>query len=180
MAVTSGLLTVAEFSRLPQAPGGIRQELHHGQVVEMPPVRKRHTRLQQQLVSLLSAAVNPAQYRVDKEFPFRPAEEYEVWVADVAVFGLSRWEETPDDDYFRGVPEIVIEVLSPSNTTSEMMDREEICLRRGGREFWLVDPERESVKVVRADGDSSVHGVLSVLDSAALVNSIGVRAIFAR
>ncbi len=103
-----------------------------------------------------------------------------MWVADVAVFGLSRWEETPDDDYFRGVPEIVIEVLSPSNTTSEMMDREEICLRRGGREFWLVDPERESVKVVRADGDSSVHGVLSVLDSAALVNSIGVRAIFAR
>jgi hypothetical protein len=31
----------------------------------------------------------------------------------------------------QGVPEIVIEVLSPSNTASEMLDREQICLENG-------------------------------------------------
>ena len=179
MAVTTGLLTVAEFSRLPQAPGGIRQELHHGQVVEMPPVKMLHTKLQRRLVNLLSAAVNPAAYGVDKEFPFRPAEEYQVWVADVAVFSLSHWKETSDDDYFRGVPESVIEVLSPSNTASEMMAREEICLLHGRQEFWLVDPVRESVKVVNAGGNSILFERSRVLDSRALVNSIAVRDIFA-
>jgi Uma2 family endonuclease len=109
----------------------------------------------------------------------RSGQEYQVWVADVAVFSLSHWKETSDDDYFRGVPKIVIEVLSPSNTASEMMAREEICLLHGRQEFWLVDPVRESVKVVNAGGDSILFERSSVLDSRALVNSIAVRDIFA-
>ena len=180
MAVTSALLSVAEFARLPLPAGGVRLELHHGELFEMPPVKKLHTKLQQRLVSLLEAVRNPVEYGVDKEFPFRPAPEYEVWVADVALFSLALWEQTADDDYFRGVPAIVIEVLSPSNSASEMLDREEICLRHGGREFWLIDPQRESVKVIRANGYSNVYDLESVLESGSLGGSIAVRGIFAR
>jgi len=185
MAVTDTLLSVAEFARLPQPAGGARQELHHGESVELPPVKNLHTKLQKRLVSLLEATLNPAEYGVDKEFPFRPAPEHEVWIADVALFSLAVWEQTADDDYFRGVPAIVIEVLSPSNSASEMIEREEICLRRlclnnGGQEFWLVDPGRESVKVIRADGHSSVHDAESVIESSALGGLIAVRDIFAR
>jgi Uma2 family endonuclease len=93
MAVTNALLSVAEFARLPRPAGGIRQELHHGELVELP---------------------------------------------------------------------------------------EEICLRHGGREFWLVDPGRESVKVIRADVHSSVHDAGGVIESGALGVSITVRDIFAR
>ena len=179
MPVTSALLSVAEFSRLPRATQGVRHELHHGELVQLPPVKKLHTKLQKRLLSLLEAARNSAEYLVDKEFPFRPASEYEVWVADVALFSLSLWEQTADDDYFRGVPAIVIEVLSPANSASEMLEREEICLRNGGEEFWLVDPNRRSVKVIRADGYSSLHGVGGVIDSKLLGSSIDVRDIFA-
>ena len=179
MAVTSGLLSVADFSRLPPPPGGVRQELQHGEVVELPPVKKLHTKLLQRLVRLLEPALFSGEYGVDKEFPFRPAAEYEVWIADVAIFSLALWEQTADDDYFRGVPAIVIEVLSPSNTASEMLDREELCLRRGGQEFWLVDPQRESVKVIRADGFSRMHNAAGTLESKAIVGSIAVRDIFA-
>ena len=178
MAARSALLSVAEFAGLRQAAGGVRQELHHGELVELPPVKKLHTKLQKRLVSLLESVRNPAEHGVDKEFPFRPAPEYEVWVADVALYSLALWEQTADDDYFRGVPAIVIEVLSPSNSAFEMLEREEVCLRHGGQEFWLVDPKRESVKVIRADGYSSVHDVASVLESAALGGSIAVRDIF--
>ena len=178
MGVTSGLLSVAEFARLPQPAKGVRQELHHGQLVEMPPVKKRHTKLQKRLVSLLGDAIDQGRFGVDKEFPFRPAPEYEVWVADVAVFSLALWDETSDDDYFRGVPEIVIEVLSPSNSATEMAEREEICLGRGGQEFWVVDPDREGVRMTRADGFSRVQGMADFLECPALVTSIGVRGIF--
>jgi Uma2 family endonuclease len=178
MAVTSGLLTVAEFTRLPEPADGVRQELRHGELVELPPVKKLHTKLQKRLVQLLEACLNPAEYGVDKEFPFRPAPEHEVWVADVALFSLAAWDQTADDDYFRGVPLIVIEVLSPSNTASEMLDREETCLRYGGREFWLVDPQRASVKVIRAGGHSSVCHAESVIESSTLGGSIAVRDLF--
>ncbi len=179
MAVTSARLSVAEFSGLTQPSGGVRQELHHGEVVESPPVQKRHTKIQRRLVKLLEAALGTAlDYGVDKEFPFRPAAEHEVWVADAAVFSLSLWEQTADDDYFRGVPAVVVEVLSPSNSASEMLDREETCLRFGGREFWLVDPQRQSVKVIRAGGQSSNHDVTDVAHSDVLGGSIAVRDIF--
>src|ERR1700689_1513263 len=178
MAVTGTLLSVAEFARLPQPAGGLRQELHHGELVELPPVKKLHTKLQKRLVSLLEAILNPAEHGVDKEFPFRPAPEYEVWIADVALFSLALWEQTADDDYFRGVPAIVIEVLSPSTSASEMLEREDICMRHGGREFWLVDPQRASVKVIRADGHSSLHDGASVIESGALGGSVAVHEIF--
>ena len=178
MQATNARLSVADFSRLPPPPGGVRQELQHGQVVERRPVKKLHTKLQQRLVRLLEVALPSGEYGVDKEFPFRPTPENEVWIADVAIFSLALWEQTADDDYFWGVPTIVIEVLSPSNTASEMLDREELCLRHGGQEFWLVDPQRESVKVIRADGYSRVHNAGGTLESTAIVGSIAVRDIF--
>ena len=180
MAVTSALLTVAEFGGLPQPSGGVRQELHHGELVELPPVKKIHTKIQKRLVSLLEAALKVAGYGVDKEFPFRPEPEHEVWVADVAVFNLALWEQTADDDYFRGVPAIVIEVLSPSNSAAEMLDREEMCLRQGGQEIWLVNPQRQSVKVIRAGGSSHAYDRDSVIESGVLGGSIAVRDIFDR
>jgi Uma2 family endonuclease len=61
-----------------------------------------------------------------------------------------------------------------------MLEREIICLRHGGQEFWLVDPRRETVKVIRADRYSSVHDAAGVIESSALGGSIAVRDIFAR
>ncbi|MCC6539890.1 MAG: Uma2 family endonuclease [Bryobacterales bacterium] len=179
MAGTTGLLRVAEFARLPQPPGGIRQELHHGELVEMAPVKKRHTKTQMRLVQLLGATVRMGTFGVDREFPFRPLAEHEVWVADVAVFPLDEWERTSDDDYYQGVPAIVIEVLSPSNTASEMLDREQMCLGNGGQEFWLVDAERQTVKVTRADGHSHMYRVGGDIASDSLGVPIAVDAIFA-
>jgi Uma2 family endonuclease len=178
MALTSTTLTVDEFSRLPRPAGGVRQELHHGEVFELPPAKKLHARLQKRLVTRLETLLSHTELGVDKEFAFRPAPEYEVWIADVAVFRIAKWEQTPDDGYFVGVPEIVIEVLSPSDTASEMLDREEICLHHGGQEFWQVDPQRKSMKMTRSDGYSLVHGIASTAYSATLGVSIAVGDIF--
>ena len=50
-----------------------------------------------------------------------------------------------------GAPEIVIEVLSPSNTATEMLDKEKLCLENGCLEFWIVDPTLRLVKVSTPD-----------------------------
>ena len=129
MAVATRHLTVAEFANLPQPVGGLRQELHHGELVEMPPVKHGHTKAQRKLVTAFTAALD-SNFMAEKEVPFQPLPEHEAWIADVAVMSTARWEATPDNGYFEGVPEIVI-------TASEMLDREQMCLSNGGREFWL-------------------------------------------
>jgi Uma2 family endonuclease len=179
MAVVGALLSVEEFAHLPQPAGGVRQELHHGELVEFPPVKKLHTRLQKRLIALLEARLNPAHWGVDKEFPFRPAPECGVWVADVAAYSMAAWDQTEGDDYFRGVPAIIIEVLSPSNTASEMLDRESVCLRNGGQEFWMADPRNRTVKVVRANGQSTLYDLTREIESTVLAEPTPVAALFA-
>ena len=47
----------------------------------------------------------------------------------------------------RGAPDLVIEILSPSNTAIEM-ERKRILYRQAGvREYWLVDPENNTLTV---------------------------------
>ncbi len=56
-----------------------------------------------------------------------------------------------------GAPELVVEVLSPSNSASEIFEKEELCLENGCQEFWVVDPKRHVVKVSTPDGASKTY-----------------------
>jgi Uma2 family endonuclease len=119
-------------------------------VVKVPPPKKRHSAVQNRVNRLLLSALGDAWY-VQSEFPFKVGE-HEAWVADVAVTAASRWAAVPDDSWFSGAPEIVIEVLSPSNTVGEMFDREQTCFQGGCREFWVVDSDTRQVYVTSPDG----------------------------
>jgi Uma2 family endonuclease len=153
-SATTALMTFAELERLPDS--AVRYELRHGEPIALPPPKHKHFRIQQNLLDALRKAA-AGSGRNATEFGFRPNPEYEYWIADVAFISRERWLNIPDEGYFQGVPEIVIEVLSPSNTASEMLDREQVCLENGGREFWVVDPVRSQVKVSTADGHSVTY-----------------------
>ncbi|MCW5978694.1 MAG: Uma2 family endonuclease [Bryobacteraceae bacterium] len=142
----AGLMTVAEFLRLPDPKGDLRRELRHGHAVVVEPPKRAHTRIQKQLLRLLEPLAATKAFATI-ELPFRPKPEYEVWTADVAVVSRDRWEEETEDDYLSGAPDFVVEVLSPGNTMDDMLDKQEICLANGCRCFWIVDPKRQQVLV---------------------------------
>jgi len=155
-----GLLSVAEFEKLPDPPAG-SYELHHGQLALTPHRKKSHVKIQQTLFDLLAPHARGRGF-LTVEFPFRPASEYESWVAGVAFVAAHRWDRD-DNDYFLGAPDLVIEVLSESNTMDEMLDRQQTCLANGCASFWTVDPKRWLILVtnqagitVTFDGSSSV------------------------
>jgi Uma2 family endonuclease len=151
MGATTGLVTVAEFERM-QDPPGFKLELHHGEVVKVPPPTTNHAEIQDRLLDALRS-VATAEWKIRTELAFRPLEEHEVWAADVGVIRRERWQNALEKhEYPLGAPEIVIEVLSPSNTASEMYDRERICFDARCREFWVVDPEARQVHVTTPDG----------------------------
>ena len=133
-----------------QDPPGFKLELHHGEVVKVPPPKKRHSAVRTRLNRALLSMLGDVCY-VQTEFPFKVGE-HDAWVADLGVTAASRWAAVPDDSWFSGAPEIVIEVLSPSNTASEMYDRERTCFEGGCREFWVVDPDARQVYVTSPDG----------------------------
>ncbi|MEO8099192.1 MAG: Uma2 family endonuclease [Acidobacteriota bacterium] len=156
MATTSThATTFAEFEQLPDTREG-KYELRHGELVLIAPPKHGHQRIQYFLQRRLGATSGTAWLAVI-EIGFRPGNEHEYWIADVALVSAERWNRTNPEGYFEGAPEVVIEILCPSNTTAEMLDRRDTCLKNGAQEFWLVDPIRHGVEVSTPDGHSMTY-----------------------
>jgi Uma2 family endonuclease len=81
--------------------------------------------------------------------------DHDYRVADLAYVTEKRW--TMAGDYLFGAPELVIEVLSESNTVAEMLDKEKLCLENGSHEFWVVDLDRKQVKVSTPNGHTLTY-----------------------
>ena len=145
---TTRLMTFAEFQEIPDPSGG-HYELHHGELIRVGNPKFPHVRAQWQLRRLLEQAAGSAGV-VKEEMPYRPLPEHESWRADVVYISKARWESI--DEYLLGAPELVIEVLSPSNTVEELIEQRNLCLENGSREFWVVNAKRRHVEVSTPDG----------------------------
>lgn len=150
------MLTVEEYLRLPEDSGAVYHELRHGEVVAVTRPNLRHRSIQKKLRRLVESAASPL-ISVDSEVAFRPLPEHQLRVADVAGVTTDREATIDPAGHLMRAPEIVIEVLSPSNTAAEIYDKETLCLENGAREFWVVDPDRRQVKVSRPDGHTVTH-----------------------
>lgn len=157
MASTTRLMTVEEFRELPEATGEFDYELRHGESIQVSRPKAKHHSVQTKLVRMLEEAI-PSPAYVSMEVPFRPLPEHELWAADVAVVEHKRWREALDRGDLFGAPDLVIEVLSPSNSASEMYERERLCLENGCREFWVVDLERRRVIVISRHEPARYYG----------------------
>ena len=141
-------MTVEDFRQLEERTG-VRVELHHGEVVEMTAPKIKHWKIQERVRQIFAEALGGSGM-AGMEFWFRPLPEHELWVADVAWVSWERFERIDEDDNLAGAPDIVVEVLSPSNTASEMLDRKAVCLDNGCAEFWLIDPKQRILEITRA------------------------------
>ena len=52
----------------------------------------------------------------------------------------------------RGAPDLVVEILSPSNTAIEMTRKFELYRKAGVREYWIVNPEPKALIIHRFHG----------------------------
>ena len=155
-ATSSHLMTVEDFRKLPEDSGPVYHELRHGELVTLTRPKLRHTLIQSRLRDLLRAFAAPGSY-VEVEIPFRALPEYELRVADVAYLSPERFAAANPEDNIQGAPDLVIEVLSPSNTADEIYDKEQLCLENGAHEFWVIDPERRQVKVSTPNGRTTTY-----------------------
>jgi len=56
-------------------------------------------------------------------------------------------EEKQGEEGCRGAPDLVVEILSPSNTATEMQRKFKLYQEAGVREYWVVDPKTKSITV---------------------------------
>lgn len=153
MSTRTVLLTVAEYEKISDPPGG-RYELHHGELVFVPFPVFEHGRTERQLVFMLEHNCG-CDYFVCNELACRPFPEHELWSVDVGMVAWERAEATTQ--WVMGAPELVVEVLSPSNTKAEMDDRKRTMFAGGCVQFWIVELKSKTVTVSTPDGQERVY-----------------------
>jgi Uma2 family endonuclease len=156
MATTKNPVTIEEYEKL-EPPRDGHYELRHGEVAKVTFPTKSHYRIQNRIADLLRAQSREWGF-VGIELAFRPLEQYELWAADVAAVSGERWNAAPEKGWLMGSPELVVEILSASNTEMEMLDRERTCMTGGCVEFWIVDPKFRLVRVTRNDNTTATFG----------------------
>lgn len=154
------LLTIEEFERLPD--DGFRTELVRGRVVREPPAGMDHGEIGNHLAFLITGFVRRhglgKVYNADTGFVLFENPPT-VRAPDVAFVSRSRLPSPEESISFgRLAPDLVVEVLSPSNTAAAILDKVEDYLEAGTRLVWVVEPRRQSITVYRSRNDIRLLG----------------------
>lgn len=145
-------MTAEQFDALPEEE--IRKwELLDGELIEVPSAAPRHNRILMRLGRLIDAfaesrklgAVLPeTDLAVRKDTRLRP---------DLGFFSAETWR-TVDLDRVPVVqtPDVAIEIISPSETTTTIKRKVDAYLKWGVQEVWLIEPDIRTLSVHTSAG----------------------------
>lgn len=129
LAVWDKIVANPEFARMPY-----RFETdEHGQIIMSPPPAPSHGNKQSTISFLLRK--HAPEGKVISECPVSTLKG--VKAADVAWCSLEIWRESEGKSCLLRAPEICVEILSPSNTASEIEEKKQLYFDAGAQEVWL-------------------------------------------
>ena len=121
-------------------------EFINGQVVMHSPATNRHNLAVARLFNLLLNWVNPkqlGQVTVEKTLCQFPRNDYE---PDIVFFGSVKKAMLQPETLLHPIPDFVVEVLSESTASNDRGVKLQDYEIHGVGEYWIVDPEGESVE----------------------------------
>ena len=150
MATTmTKLLTAADLLRLDGQ--GVRGELIQGVLHETMPAGYAHGKLAMKLVFLLNAFIIP------RKLGSLTGLDSGVWLErdpdtvrepDIAYFSAAKIPlDVLDTGYAEVPPDLVVEIVSPSNSRREVYDKARMWLGYGVALVWVVQPDSRTVDV---------------------------------
>lgn len=137
--------TIETYRNLPE---GAPYELIGGDLVMVPAPNWRHQRISRKIEYALMAFVE--QHELGEVFD-APIDVYfddqNILQPDILFIAQDRTDLLGDKWYIHGSPDLVMEILSPSNSSVDALEKKELYERFGVREYWIVDPELTAVYV---------------------------------
>ena len=157
MSTTStALMTAEELMELPHGEG-FRYELINGELEKTMAAGNPHGRITMRLAGPLSefiwthdlgeifAAETGFQLTFDPDTVLAP---------DVSFISKQRLEQVGETERFwPGAPDLVVEVLSPSDRLGKVNKKTSLWLGYGAKQVWVVNPKDRTVRIHRSATD---------------------------
>lgn len=141
-----GHWTYEDYLRLPD--DGRRYEVVRGVLYVSPSPKYDHQYVISMLVRMLGSFV------FDHELGIVLTAPFDVLMGEIAtpvqpdlIFLRAGREPRAGDPNFQGAPDLVVEVLSPSNRRYDQKTKLEAYQEAGVQEYWLVDPMARSAVI---------------------------------
>ena len=132
---------------------GRRYEIHGGQLVVVPSPLLRHQLVAGEIFALLSD-YRRLQGGLAVNAPFDIVfDEHDVVQPDIVFFRAERLHLLDPNAVTRAVPDIVIEVLSPSTAAADRGRKMRMFARYGVPECWIADPLGRQIEVYALESD---------------------------
>jgi Uma2 family endonuclease len=157
---TQGLWTYDDYAALPE--DGQRYEIVNGVLVMAPAPSPEHQAIVVRLAHYLFAHVELAQlgrvFTSPIDVELGPKHLYQ---PDIVVV-LKAHEGIIHEKKIVGVPDLMIEVTSPSTAAFDRLTKYEIYARAGIAEYWIVKPTARSIDVMVLDaGEYRLFGTFT-------------------
>ena len=158
------LLTAEDLWK--QTDDSYRYELVKGVIHRMPPAGFEHGIRTSEIGSLLTVHVKKHKlgYVCCAETGFKISQNPDTVRAPDAAFVRQAAIDECDEGgiprgYWEGAPDLAVEVISPSDTYTEVAEKVDEWLNAGCAMVWVLNPRRETVEVYRSPKDITVlHG----------------------
>jgi Uma2 family endonuclease len=156
--VQEKLLTAEEFFLLPQPEDGSQQELVRGEIITMQPPGTLHGATCVRSVLKIGGFIErgPGGTLVcnDSGFITERAPD-SVRGPDLSYWTKERMKEIPVG-YAKISPDMLVEVLSPTNTSKQIRTKIKEYFARGVRLVWVVAPEDRTLTIYRMPDEGRV------------------------
>ena len=149
----AGNLTYEDYLRM---PAGLRYELVEGEIRMVPSPSKSHQNVAANLVTALRIWARETSHGEVYSAPLDVLlSEATVVQPDVLFISRDRLS-IAEEPYVNGPPDLVVEILSPSNSDWDRVTKRRIYSRYGVKEFWLVDIAAKSVELSQQENGQLV------------------------
>jgi Uma2 family endonuclease len=163
--------TYKDWLQLPD--DGYRYEVIDGMLYITPPPQTQHQRISARIVGRLmeflkSEPIGEVIYApVGVRLPSQPTPLQ----PDILFIRAERLDII-GDVYIEGAPDLVMEILSPSNWLYDCREKKQVYQQGGVAEYWIVDPRIETIQVYQLEG--GVYALIGQYGAGERVQSPGL------
>ncbi|HVQ14795.1 MAG TPA: Uma2 family endonuclease [Vicinamibacterales bacterium] len=146
-------LTYDDFVQFPD--DGQRHELIDGEHYVTASPNTKHQRISINLTVLIGGWLERNPMGELFHAPFDVVfSEFDVVEPDLLYLSKARAADALTPLHVRGVPELVIEIGSPSTRKRDETTKRRLYERTGVSEYWVIDTEIDAVRIYRREGDA--------------------------
>jgi Uma2 family endonuclease len=163
-------LTYDDFVQFPD--DGMRHELIDGEHYVTPSPNTKHQTLSINLTVLIGSWLERNPIGQLFHAPFDVVfSNFDVVEPDLLYLSNARAADALTPQHVRGVPELVIEIASPGTRKRDETVKRRLYERAGVSEYWVVDPEIDTVRVYRLEGEAFARVIELAADAGDIVTS---------